>query len=77
MERRVGGRKIGGRKEGGTVDIARLGGGDRNRNETQEKARRGGKAILLALIDFWENNVISVSLSTLTLRNTHTQTQTM
>lgn len=53
------------------------GGEDRNRNEKQEKAKAGGgggKAILLALIDFWENNVISVSFSLYTHRAAHTLT---
>lgn len=53
------------------------GGVDRHRNEKQEKAKAGGKAILLALIDFWENNVISVSFSLYTLSSTHAHTQAM
>lgn len=53
------------------------GGEDRDRNEKQEKAkakRGGGEAILLALIDFWGNNVISVSFSLYTHRAAHTLT---
>lgn len=58
------------REEGrGGVRLDRVspGGEDRNRNEKEEKAKAsrvvvvGGEAILLALIDFLGNNVISVS----------------
>lgn len=60
---------------GGGQDGVSPGEEDRNRNEKQEKAKAGGgKAILLALIDFWENNVISVSFSLYTHRAAHTLT---
>lgn len=74
MESRVGGRDWPG-EGGGILDGVSPGGEDRNRNEKQEKAKAGGgKAILLALIDFWENNVISVSFSLYTHRAAHTLT---
>lgn len=41
--------------------------------QRREKSEARGKAILLALIDFWENNVISASLSTHTPQ-THSDT---
>lgn len=52
-------------------------GENRNRDEKQEKAKAGrGEAILLALIDFWGNNVISVSFSLYTHTEQHTRSHT-